>query len=534
MLLKSGNGQNNDFYTYRYLASQGFLPGYNFPRLPLMAWIPASGKQTANGKDDEGSMVSRPRFLALSEFGPRSLIYHQGRMYRVVRAKLNVGNSDHISGNSQLATIASLVCSQCGYGHLGEPGGDQPLVNRCENCDALLTEHDWVRELYRIETVETVATERISINDEERQRQGFELQTTYRFLPGPDGRIPQQKAVIQHGEDVLGELTYAPAAQIWRINRGWRRRKDKEQLGFYINPITGTWSKKDAPDAEEDKGSDDALMEKVPNRRIVPFVEDHRNLLIFAPLHPLSLEAMATLQAALKRGIEMTFQIEESELVVEPLPKSDERRALLFYEAAEGGAGVLTRLANNPADLALVADKALQLIHYRAPQNGVWTLDGLPSLEPSDALGNHPCEAGCYQCLLSYFNQPDHEHINRRNADALKLLVALANAQVQPVTNDPAAAASTSGADASLDAWLAALRQVGAAQPDALNVPVNNGAAIAAGQYKAARALVFLSAVDAQTSGILQDKGWQVLDFSDAAHWPQQFAAHADVFGTKE
>ncbi len=534
VLLKSGNGQNNDFYTYRYLASQGFLPGYNFPRLPLMAWIPARGGQTANGKDDEGSMVSRPRFLALSEFGPRSLIYHQGRMYRVVRAKLNVGNTDHISGNSQLATIASLVCSQCGYGHLGEPGGEQPLVNRCENCDALLTEHDWVRELYRIETVETVATERISINDEERQRQGFELQTTYRFLPGPDGRIQQQKAVIRQSDELLGELTYAPAAQIWRINRGWRRRKDKEQLGFYINPITGTWSKQDAPDAEDDKGSDDALMEKVPNQRIVPFVEDHRNLLILAPLQALSLEAMATLQAALKRGIEMTFQIEESELVAEPLPKSDERRALLFYEAAEGGAGVLTRLANNPADLALVADKALQLIHYRAPLNRVWALDDLPSLERSDELGNHQCEAGCYQCLLSYFNQPDHEHINRRNADVLKLLVALANAQVQPPMDSPTAAASGASADEPLDAWLTALRQAGAMQPDVLSVPVNNGAAIAAAQYKASRALVFLSKVDEQTTSVLQDKGWQMLDFSDASRWSQQFAAHADVFGSKE
>ncbi|MHC9166378.1 DEAD/DEAH box helicase [Pseudomonas aeruginosa] len=534
VLLKSGNGQNNDFYTYRYLASQGFLPGYNFPRLPLMAWIPARGGQTANGKDDEGSMVSRPRFLALSEFGPRSLIYHQGRMYRVVRAKLNVGNTDHISGNSQLATIASLVCSQCGYGHLGDPGGEQPLVNRCENCDALLTEHDWVRELYRIETVETVATERISINDEERQRQGFELQTTYRFLPGPDGRIQQRKAVIRQSDELLGEITYAPAAQIWRINRGWRRRKDKEQLGFYINPITGTWSKQDAPDAEDDKGGDDALLEKVPNQRIVPFVEDHRNLLILAPLQALSLEAMATLQAALKRGIEMTFQIEESELVAEPLPKSDERRALLFYEAAEGGAGVLTRLANNPADLALVADKALQLIHYRAPQNGVWALDDLPSLERSDELGNHQCEAGCYQCLLSYFNQPDHEHINRRNADVLKLLVALANAQVQPPMDSPTAAAPGASADEPLDAWLTALRQAGAMQPDALNVPVNNGAAIAAAQYKSSRALVFLSTVDEQTTSVLQDKGWQVLDFSDASRWPQQFAAHADVFGSKE
>ena len=534
VLLKSGNGQNNDFYTYRYLASQGFLPGYNFPRLPLMAWIPARGGQAVNGKDDEGSMVSRPRFLALSEFGPRSLIYHQGRMYRVVRAKLNVGNTDHISGNSQLATIASLVCSQCGYGHLGEPGGEQPLVNRCENCDALLTEHDWVRELYRIETVETVATERISINDEERQRQGFELQTTYRFLPGPDGRIQQQKATIQQGEDVLGELTYAPAAQIWRINRGWRRRKDKEQLGFYINPITGTWSKQDAPDAEDDQGGDDALLEKVPNQRIVPFVEDHRNLLIFAPVHALSLEAMATLQAALKRGIEMTFQIEESELVVEPLPKSDERRALLFYEAAEGGAGVLTRLANNRDDLALVASNALQLIHYRKPQSGIWTLDDLPSLEQTDALGNHQCEAGCYQCLLSYFNQPDHEHINRRNADALKLLVALANARVQPVECSATPVAATILADEPLDAWLFALSQAGAVQPDAVNVSVNNGVATAAAQYKASRALVFLSAVDDQTTSVLQDKGWQVLDFSDASRWPQQFAAHADVFGSKE
>jgi len=234
LLLKTGNAQNNDFYTYRYLASQGFLPGYNFPRLPLMAWIPAKGG--AGGKDDDGSMVSRPRFLALSEFGPRSLIYHQGRMYRVVRAKLNVGNTDHISGSSTLATVTSRVCSACGYAHMSQLGGSDPIVDRCENCDALLTDNDWVKNLYRIETVETMAVERISINDEDRQRQGFELQTTYKFLPGPDGKIANVKTRVQASSDAnepaLAELTYAPAALIWRINRGWRRRKDKNQLGF--------------------------------------------------------------------------------------------------------------------------------------------------------------------------------------------------------------------------------------------------------------------------------------------------------------
>ena len=531
VLLKTGNSQNNDFYTYRYLASQGFLPGYNFPRLPLMAWIPARGGATANGKDDEGSMVSRPRFLALSEFGPRSLIYHQGRMYRVVRAKLNVGSVDYISGNSQLATISSLVCSQCGYGHLGEPGGAQPLVNRCESCDALLTEHDWVRELYRVETVETVAVERISINDEERQRQGFELQTTYRFLPGPDGVIQQRKAEVKQGEDILAELTYAPAARLWRINRGWRRRKDKEQLGFYINPITGTWSKQDEPGGEDADSKDEGLLDKVPNQRIVPFVEDHRNLLILAPVHALSLEAMATLQAALKRGIEMTFQIEESELVAEPLPKADERRALMFYEAAEGGAGVLTRIASDPASLAQVASNALKLLHYNAPQ-GPWKLEDLPALEQTNALGNRICEAGCYQCLLSYFNQPDHENINRRNVDALKVLVALANAEVQPkaIVSDE----TNRVTNALLDQWLLALDASGLRRPDALQVSVNQGATTAAGQYKSARALVFLDAIDSETAALLTDKGWQVLNFSDPSQWQAQFAAYFDVFGNEE
>jgi len=533
VLLKSGNTQNSDFYTYRYLASQGFLPGYNFPRLPLMAWIPARGGSNSNGKDEEGSMVSRPRFLALSEFGPRSLIYHQGRMYRVVRAKLNVGSADHVSGNSLLSTISSRVCGQCGYGHLGESVGAEPLANCCENCGALLNEHDWVKELYRIETVETVPVERISINDEDRQRQGFDLQTTYRFLPGPNGEIQIHRAEVRHDDEALAGLTYSPSARLWRINRGWRRRKDKKQLGFYINPITGTWSKQDDPNATEGiDHTDDTLLDKVPNQRIVPFVEDHRNLLILAPVKQLSLEAMATLQAALKRGIEMTFQIEESELVAEPLPTSDDRKALMFYEAAEGGAGVLTRLSSEPESLAQVASAALRLLHHNEP-TGAWSLEGLEALEQKHN-GSSVCEAGCYQCLLSYFNQPDHANINRRNTDALTLLVALANAQVVSTSFHQSTSNVDSAVDSELNAWLNALENAGLHRPDATQVPVSQGAAIAAGQYKTARALVFLKplADDIRTS--LVDKGWQVLDFSNSDKWAAQFNLHSDVFGQSE
>jgi len=41
LLTETQNIMQSDFYSYRYFASEGFLPGYNFPRLPLSAYIPA-------------------------------------------------------------------------------------------------------------------------------------------------------------------------------------------------------------------------------------------------------------------------------------------------------------------------------------------------------------------------------------------------------------------------------------------------------------------------------------------------------------
>ena len=51
-----------------------------------------------------------------------------------------------------------------------------------------------------------------------------------------------------------------------------------------------------------------------------PFVEDRRNILLIKPAYPLEESAMASLQYALKRGIEAEFQLEESELMVERCP----------------------------------------------------------------------------------------------------------------------------------------------------------------------------------------------------------------------
>lgn len=536
VLLKTGGGQNNDFYTFRYLASQGFLPGYNFPRLPLMAWIPAIGRSKA-GKDDSGNMVSRPRFLALSEFGPRSLIYHQGRMFRVVRAKLNVTAADHITSDSKLATLNAFVCTHCGYGHLGRAEEPEPKNHVCDQCGEVFSPEARVNELYRIETVETKPVERISVNDEERQRQGFDIITTYRFLPGPGGAPDKQEAEVKSGAEHVAKLTYSPAAALWRINRGWRRRKDKNQLGFYINPLTGQWSKQEESEGEAEEDSSDsdeqAQESKISPQRIVPFVEDHRNILIVTP-DLMGEAAMATVQAALKRGIEQTFQIESSELVVEALPSAHDRRALLFFEAAEGGAGVLNRLATDSAQLAQVARASLQMMHYELAA-GAFAVADLKDLAGAQAGEKaHQCEAGCYQCLLSYFNQPDHEIIDRRNAAAIGFLSALANAVVEPLhIASPKSLVTKDGTSSLLALWLAELERMGLCKPDQTELPINGGALVADAAYQSARALIFLSPPSDDAMAYAQDRGFTVIVFpADIADWPAIFHAHIAIFGT--
>ena len=140
--------------------------------------------------------------------------------------------------------------------------------------------------------------------------------------------------------------------------------------------------------------------------RVVPFVEDRRNVLLFRWVgSDASLEMMASMQAILKSAIQAVFQLEDSELAAEPLPAVGDRRFLLFYEASEGGAGVLRRLAEDPESMRAVARKALELCHYDPVD--------LTDLEHGPSA-REACSSACYDCLLSYGNQRDHLLLDRR------------------------------------------------------------------------------------------------------------------------
>lgn len=409
LLQRGQESLSSDFYTYRYLATEGFLPGYNFPRLPLTAFIPGSGERGA-----QGAYLQRPRFLALAEFGPRSLVYHEGRAYRVVAAQLSARGETGAAG--QLTTDVAYICKTCGGAHFHSDPSDKGRTH-CRACGVDLTDNtEIVRNLYRIDNVRTAPAERITVNDEERQRQGFDLQTTFRWARREGGQPDFREVVASDAHGPVARLRYGPGAEISRLNKGLRRRAVQSEHGFMINPLSGFWAKVEDDDAEADPT-------RTQNQPIVPWVLDRKNALLLQLTEPdANASTVATLQYALKRGIETVFQLEESELLAEPVPDRKTRRGVLFYEATEGGAGVLTRLVHDADALARVARAALRIIHLDVPPGDV----PLPALDSLTDVSGTSCVAGCYRCLLSYYNQPDHPSVDRRDRLARSLLLRLA------------------------------------------------------------------------------------------------------------
>ena len=226
LLTETEDFAQSDFYSYRYFASEGFLPGYNFPRLPLSAFIPA--RRTRQKEE----YLSRPRFLAISEFGPRSVVYHEGSRYLINRVILSVQDDE-------LMTTRAKKCEACGYLH---PIPHGPGPDLCERCGTKLPRE--FENLLRLQNVATKRKDKINCDEEERLRLGYEIRTAVRFAER--GGVPvQTTARLVEAGDQLATLTYGRAATLWRINMGWRQRANRTQYGFVLDEERGFWETND-------------------------------------------------------------------------------------------------------------------------------------------------------------------------------------------------------------------------------------------------------------------------------------------------
>jgi len=353
------------------LASEGFLPGYNFTRLPIRIFLPTN--------NSSGEFISRPRAIALREFGPLNVIYHNGRKYRV--SQLIVQDADS-------AVSEAKVSKKSGYFLAGEqkdleicPFTGENLGDNA-NCEHLS---------YLLEMSESRAEERdrISCEEEERVSMGFRVQTYFSVDGGNIDRV--RKAVVKTSEQGLLNLRFIPAARLVHVNHQWRAQQSE---GFPVGMVSGDWASS-MPDQDTNQREE--------FRRVKLWTSNLADALYIEPTEPLGLksEGVITLQHALKRAIENVFQIESNEVGVITVGETDSPN-ILIYEAAEGSLGILSQFVENIEVFHQIINQAIEVCRF------------------DDESYKGPAS---YDDLLSYYNQRDHKIIDRHLiADALQKL----------------------------------------------------------------------------------------------------------------
>lgn len=331
--------------------------------------------------------------MAISEFAPHNIVYHEGAKWQVVSFQSPPGGLEERYTQKRLCLTCGAFC--------------EPHHDRCPVCDTLFDgSNSLLVPLLEMPNVRLQRRERITCNEEERIQRGYKLQTTFQFAPAESGFRVMEADVIADGKAVL-RLTYAPAATVMIINHGWRV---KGPDGFLIDFNSG-----------EILGEQD--LKTLSNfthanlKRVSLCVRETQNLLLVHLIDPKWRDddvLEVSLKHALKRGIEQAFQLEESEIEAE-LVGRDEHRAILLYEAAEGGVGVLRRLLEEPTAMAHVAQEVLRVCHFDE--------------EGHDLKSD--CRRACYECLLSYTNQPEAHLLDRHHVSPLLRTLAKSKSQMR-------------------------------------------------------------------------------------------------------
>jgi len=361
----------SEFYPYRYLASEGFLPGYNFTRLPLRIFLPTS--------DSTGNFISRPRAIALREFGPLNRIYHNGRKYRV---------SQLVVQDTESALTEAKISKKAGYFLTAE----QKDLEICPFSGLNLGDNANKEHLHHLlEMTESRAEEidRISCEEEERVSRGYEINTYFTVDGGHLERV--RKAIVRSSESALLNLRYVPAARLVHVNNKWRSQKSE---GFPIGMVSGDW-RNSMPEPDSNFKEDFRLVKL--------WTSNLADALYIEPIPPLGLkpDGVITLQHALKRAIEGVFQVEPNEIGVVTMGDA-EAPNILLYEASEGSLGILSQFVDDIAVFHKVIEQAIALCRY------------------DDENYKGPAS---YDDLLSYYNQRNHKIIDRHLIkDALEKL----------------------------------------------------------------------------------------------------------------
>jgi len=494
-----------DWYLYRYLGGEGFLPGYAFP--PQAA---------ALAFDDREHEMARDPDIALTEYAPGNFVYYGGERYEITHAR---PRRRPVAGptsqpQTELDVEPVRVCPACQRAYVGQ---EETQRAACDCGQNLIGLHP--RRGMALTDMYAQQRARITADEEERLRLGYEVTSHYRA--GGRQRVYRVGAGSGDGESAF-TLTLEHGGEVLRINRG-QRQQEGEPQGFTLCQKCHRWLIGEGADEQhvytpdhqgqcprnahpEDLArglwlttaieSDLALFD-VPLRALVGARSE--------PVPPDQVEVIyTTLIHTLARAMMVAFDLDEREVggFLAPAPDAEGTPyRVVLYETAVGGSGVLASLAE-PGRLARLVGRARELLHEGDPEGG--------------------CQKACYACLLSFFNQRDHHLLDRTLV--LPWLQSLEDLTVALQVSADRFEALASGCQSDLEREvLAAIRDRGLPLPDEAQRTVYDGDAplAIADFYYEPRIVVFVDgsphhrdyvqAADQRKRGRLKALGYRVL-----------------------
>lgn len=152
---------------------------------------------------------------------------------------------------------------------------------------------------------------------------------------------------------------------------------------------------------------------------VMPFTTQTANALFIEPMAALALreDGVITLMYALKRAIELYFQVESNEIGAEIMGEGASPNIML-YESAEGSLGILEQIVDKPEVYKALMAETYKLCFLDMHGKEIDDNDLVPAT---------------YADLLSYYNQPYHLKIDRRLIRGP--LARLRDTQIEHLTN---------------------------------------------------------------------------------------------------
>ncbi len=389
-------------YALNYLATQGFLPAYQFP-LDTFSLDP--------GVADTPTLF-RPAAIAIEEFAPGNYVYANGHKLRSIRALFagGPGRSGDRPTRSDAEASGRLrsfrFCDRC------DEITEQPR-NTCARCEAPLPP---AVDCVFVDAFEAEESLRIGSDEESRQRQ---------YHVRRESLLATDQSNVTLFAYPFTPVELHRLAPVVVTNWGRPDSKTGDARRFWLCPDCGRHLPQDPHDVEHAKAvqtwreNHARLCAGEPASLVLGYEFRSDCLVLSFPTREdartegrttLSPTAV-TLAEALLAGAGDLLELEPYELAAFPRSArpGDVADEVVFYETVPGGAGYVEEMARRLPEVARAAQQRLY---------------------------GHQCLRGCYLCLKHYRNQRWHAFFDK---DSIRDLLA-AIAAMDPVGEAPTVA----------------------------------------------------------------------------------------------